>query len=264
MSLSLERLEAISSCALGCGSVRDAYEFCVYAFKGVRKLVPYDQGRIYFLDEQGKVFDEYLVDVRKELTRAYHELYADVDSGAYSVTRKSSNRRSQIKARGQDSAYALRAIDWESEPHNTRFYREYLVRLGIRYSTGFNLYDLEDHVRALFVLDRRPSSGMFSEEEMEVLSLLNQHLDNLYRNFYVTPPATLGDTIALDQSGAGLTQRERDIAKLMLVGLSPKRVAEKLGISRATVYKHVANVHAKLGVKSQLELINKLRTLTLE
>ncbi len=124
------------------------------------------------------------------------------------------------------------------------------------------LFDTEDRVRALLVFERFASSERFTNEECAVLSVLNRHLDNLFRNFYVEPPATHGDTIALSQSGFNLTARETDIAKLLLVGLSPKRIATKLGISRSTVYKHVANIHAKLDVSNQLELISKLRSLT--
>ncbi len=31
-------------------AVRDMYEFCVYALKSVQKVIPFDYGRVYYLD----------------------------------------------------------------------------------------------------------------------------------------------------------------------------------------------------------------------
>lgn len=55
--------------------------------------------------------------------------------------------------------------------------------------------------------------------------------------------------------GAALTERERDILDLLARGLPNADIAEQLTISVNTVRNHVANVSAKLGAHSKLEVL---------
>jgi DNA-binding CsgD family transcriptional regulator len=80
----------------------------------------------------------------------------------------------------------------------------------------------------------------------------------MHRKLFVEPPVTLGDTIALMASGIELTERERQLCTMLMRGATPKSISESLGIARRTVYKHISNIHAKLGVSSQTELLAKL------
>lgn len=58
---------------------------------------------------------------------------------------------------------------------------------------------------------------------------------------------------------AGLTERERDVMRLVVEGLPNKLVADQLDISVRTVEVHRARVFDKMGVKSAVELANLLR-----
>ena len=57
----------------------------------------------------------------------------------------------------------------------------------------------------------------------------------------------------------GLTERERDVMRLVVGGLPNKLVADQLDISVRTVEVHRARVFDKMGVKSAVELANLLR-----
>jgi two-component system, LuxR family, response regulator DctR len=59
----------------------------------------------------------------------------------------------------------------------------------------------------------------------------------------------------------GLTDRERDVMKLVVTGLPNKLVADQLDISVRTVEVHRARVFDKMGVKSAVDLANLLRDL---
>ena len=61
---------------------------------------------------------------------------------------------------------------------------------------------------------------------------------------------------------AGLTDREKDVMRLVVAGLPNKLVADQLDISVRTVEVHRARVFDKMGVKSAVELANLLRGLT--
>ncbi len=59
----------------------------------------------------------------------------------------------------------------------------------------------------------------------------------------------------------GLTERERDVMRLVVEGLPNKLVADQLDISVRTVEVHRARVFDKMKVKSAVELANLLRNL---
>ena len=59
----------------------------------------------------------------------------------------------------------------------------------------------------------------------------------------------------------GLTDRERDVMRLVVSGLPNKLVADQLDISVRTVEVHRARVFDKMGVKSAVDLANLLRGL---
>jgi two-component system response regulator DctR len=56
-----------------------------------------------------------------------------------------------------------------------------------------------------------------------------------------------------------LTERERDVMRLVVEGLPNKRIADQLEISVRTVEVHRARVFDKMEVKSAVELANLLR-----
>jgi two-component system response regulator DctR len=59
-----------------------------------------------------------------------------------------------------------------------------------------------------------------------------------------------------------LTDRERDVMRLVVEGLPNKLIADQLDISVRTVEVHRSRVFDKMEVKSAVELANLMRTLT--
>ena len=53
-----------------------------------------------------------------------------------------------------------------------------------------------------------------------------------------------------------LTEREREILRWVAAGLQNKEIAQKLGISLATVRNHIHNILEKLDVHSKLEAVS--------
>ena len=66
---------------------------------------------------------------------------------------------------------------------------------------------------------------------------------------------------ALQERLAELTDRERDVMRLVAKGLPNKLIADQLAISVRTVEVHRARVFDKMDVKSAVELANLLRDL---
>ncbi len=73
--------------------------------------------------------------------------------------------------------------------------------------------------------------------------------------------ALLRQATQLQQRLADLTERERDVMRLVVEGLPNKLIADQLDISVRTVEVHRARVFDKMEVKSAVELANLLRDL---
>ena len=54
--------------------------------------------------------------------------------------------------------------------------------------------------------------------------------------------------------GEALTAREREVADLVARGLTNRRIAEELVISKQTADRHVSNILGKLGLASRAQL----------
>lgn len=236
----------VNEILLQCGEVDVLHDFEVNVLQKMQKLIPFDQGRIYFMSDNAKVYDEYLLGVDKQTTREYHEFYADMDNGFYSATRRAWSFRGN---------YPI-AEDWSSTSRQDRFLSEHLRPQGIHFSTGFLLCDLHRTPKVLFCMDRTGTVN-YTASDLDILYHTVTHLNNMYRKFYTTPPDSKNVSSRI-QDDALLTKRESEIAALSLRGLSPAHIADKLCISRATVYKHIAHIHSKLHVSTQQELIIKL------
>lgn len=66
----------------------------------------------------------------------------------------------------------------------------------------------------------------------------------------------LANSVAQPQiPGEQLTDRERDVLKCMVDGLSNNEIADKLVVSLGTVKFHVSNIFHKLGVDSRVEAV---------
>ena len=58
---------------------------------------------------------------------------------------------------------------------------------------------------------------------------------------------------------ASLTTREREVMDLIVAGKLNKIIADDLGISMRTVEVHRANIFAKMGARSAVELVQMLK-----
>lgn len=61
------------------------------------------------------------------------------------------------------------------------------------------------------------------------------------------------------QGRPDLTPRQWEILRLLAIGLSNRQVGRRLGISGATVGKHLENAYARMGVNSRTEALARIR-----
>jgi DNA-binding CsgD family transcriptional regulator len=84
------------------------------------------------------------------------------------------------------------------------------------------------------------------------LMLTVRHMHNLRVE---TDPAVTGENLEADfKTGFHLSERELDILRNVISGMSYSQIGDALFISRLTVHTHVKNIYRKIGIRNKVEL----------
>jgi DNA-binding CsgD family transcriptional regulator len=234
----------INDFLLDCGKICHPRDFSIQVLKRLDSLIPYDGGQVYFFDETGTVIDQFLLNVDPEITKEYYEYCSKGKcSTAFS-------RCVQKKSWANDN---VEVHNWSREKDDEMLIRQ--MRLyGIRYTFGMGLYDVNNSMKSMCIL-HRVSRTEFSDAEKSIISHIKPHLKNLFRIFFWDMSKSAKNTAT---PIPGLTARETEISALLGKGIAPALISQKLFISQTTVYKHIDNIHKKLGVSSRQEFLVKL------
>ena len=124
---------------------------------------------------------------------------------------------------------------------------------------------LDRNALAEITLSRSRDGSDFNEAEISRLSDVVPLVGALFRRYWAefgtsasrTPPPDRRVDDAFDDFGKSvLTDREREVTRLILRGHSSESIGFNLGISLGTVKTHRKNVYAKLAISSQSELLS--------
>ena len=107
----------------------------------------------------------------------------------------------------------------------------------------------------LYILNNDQIANTKSMAELTVF------FEKLIGSFYNAESKTLRSRcVSIDNKMGILTEKEKEIATLILNGLQYKEIAQKLKVTINTVKTHTKNIFNKYGVCSKIELHNKLIT----
>lgn len=123
------------------------------------------------------------------------------------------------------------------------YVRDYLGAWGMRSVSAMHL-DLAGQARALVGLFDRDDNALGARDQA-ALRLLARHLSALTRGLDVIPRRDLLAT---------LTDRQREVARLVADGLSNAAIARRLTLTEDTVKKYVSRILATTGCASRTQL----------
>lgn len=111
---------------------------------------------------------------------------------------------------------------------------------------------------------RLAGHGASRSADKKVASRLLSCARELHPNDGVRPPARSADEsapsdIAADDGAYGLSERELDVARLVLQGKTYAEIGQTIFISPRTAEHHIAHIRRRLGATSRSDLIAKLR-----
>ncbi len=190
-----------------------------------------------------------------------------IKEGIKSVLNRYPNCEVVQEARSQDDLeiklqlgdYDIVTLDFSDEPHfglqSVSFVQEYAPQSQILIISN------EDNKRAIYdVLSRGVNNYVTKNcRDHEIFKAVEACRTN--EKYYCSKildiiiDKTFGNTNAEDQQVDQLTQREKEIVKLIASGKMAKEISSILNISVHTIYTHRKNVMKKLDISSPVELI---------
>jgi DNA-binding CsgD family transcriptional regulator len=148
----------------------------------------------------------------------------------------------------------------------TEYYRTYYRHIGVNDEVGYIL-PFDQRSAGHVSLCRTAALPRFSARDLRWLQAVEPVVNavmlracrDLNKQALASPSVQHGfrdrlNRTLLGLTTASLTERESEIAGLLLKGHSAKSVARGLRISPGTVRNHMKRIYAKLGVSSQTEL----------
>ncbi|MDD7739017.1 MAG: helix-turn-helix transcriptional regulator [Fusicatenibacter sp.] len=230
---------------LNCGNEHDPYAFCGAIAKGLHHFIPYDQARVIFLGKDGRIVSSLLYGVSQKTWNTFMDFYLDDCIGSTYSLKHPLHLSEDEK---------VNVCDWtdKKQKDGHKIFESYYVRsLKLTYCLGIGLSDINNSIRCIFSLDRT-TDQRFTREELALVRKLRPLLDNYFINMMRDSSLNINQQdFVLSQSK--LTEREKEIARLMYRGLTPADIGNTLCISINTAYKHIANMYKKLGVSSRQE-----------
>jgi DNA-binding CsgD family transcriptional regulator len=134
----------------------------------------------------------------------------------------------------------------EEELHALDLYQAVYKRMGAEDQISFILPSPPGTVVGIAL--NRPNRG-FSTAERELIELIRPHLTQSFRDVHLRDSA---DPLSPSRlRGLGLSDREAEVMRLLVEGLSAASLAARLSISPHTARHHIASIYAKLGVSSR-------------
>lgn len=136
-------------------------------------------------------------------------------------------------------------------------YREWMQPLGLYYSIGSTIVN-EGTIFGSITLFQALGQPDFTDVELAILEQVNRHLAahfSLLRPNGVYPDG-FNENLALLAQDAGLSERERDVLRLVAQGQTNREIGRALFISESTVKKHVNALFKKMAVANRLQLMS--------
>lgn len=244
------KAEIIYQILLRCGEQRTRMDFCSTLITELSALVPFEQARILFLDKSGKISGSKLFGVKKQQWKDFLHYYEnDLVISKYSL-KKPMHLSTAEKVSAQNYWYNYTAE--QQEEIKSVFVDDYVHSLRLYHSLGIGMSDQDNCIRTIFVLDRTKDVP-FTGQEVDLLRKIHPLLENYHIDLLLNGN-TEDASIQTFRKTYFLTKREIEIVELLMDGVTPTEISQRISVSVSTVYRHTANIYQKCHVSNRQEL----------
>ena len=239
--------EQIYRFLLRCGAWRTVTELCIQFVNDIRDLVPYDQARILFLDKSGKICGSKLFGVNVRQWKDFLYYYENNMVFDRHFLKEPMHLSQEEKVTARNYWYGAENV----EPGSI-FLEDYVHALHLCHSLGIGFADQDNCIRSIITLDRLQDTH-YSYHEIELVKKIHPIIENYHIDLLIGAENVSAPLQSFKKEHF-LTERETEITELLLDGLTPALIAQRLNISINTVYRHVANIYQKCHISNRQEL----------
>lgn len=226
-------------------SLDEIKQFQRVCLEQLRVIIPYTKS-LFLLDDR---IDDRVMIHTPELLSTDHSVFDEMTFRELMSCRTCQeyyfSRWSQIFRRSDVNS----SWEWENSPIYQKIYAPQNVYHALK---TVLIYD--DHLLGDISLYRPKEDGDFSVRDMQIISLLKDHLAlKLYQLRQQEAPDN-----ALPQAGHrmdyGFTPRESEVIKLLHEGKTDRNICDQLCISPYTLKNHIHNIYRKTGAKTRIQI----------
>lgn len=172
--------------------------------------------------------------------------------------------RDPITPQLQQHRHAVRVSDVmpQSELKRTEFFNDFLACDGLYWGVNLFAWAEEGNIGDMRIWrDKRHEN--FSRDDLDLLNLIQPALTAALRRRNGNPSTAIALNLCeanVRGPQALLSARERDVARLLAMGLADKDIADRLSISATTVRTHIDHAFRKFNVNNRIALIRALNS----
>ncbi|MCC3143735.1 helix-turn-helix transcriptional regulator [Halanaerobium sp. Z-7514] len=247
---SLEKIEweKIFAFIAKTGKIMDLNKYSHYFIQELNKLIPFYAANFFLCEKEKKELKEPICfNISNSALQAYQNYYYKLDD---------------IRKIAFDKPEPIRSTDLMNYKKwiNTEYFNDFLQSNNLFYSCGIDIH-FDDNLLGTISIFRRKEDGNFELNDLVYLKLISEHSANhlykLYKINKLKRENQINNEKLINKSANkyNLTDREKEVLKLTIQGLSNQEIAAKLFISVNTVKKHISHLFNKCGASSRTELI---------
>ncbi len=138
--------------------------------------------------------------------------------------------------------------------HNTNKQRAYSIAKAINRKASQNTYYYNNEALKLSL---NIGYSNLKDNNIETEALIEEAKENVLINNTTTLDSLLFSSSKNSDALKILSNREHEIARFLLNGLSNSEISDQCFISESTVKKHISSIYAKLNTKSRAEFLSR-------
>lgn len=212
----------------------------------IKIFIPYTQGYFVVVNENGEVDTRYSVfeNVSQQRRQEYIDVYFKDD---YLM---------DMCYFSKSMAYRDTDLLSDEKRIGSKMYQNYLKPQKL--DLGCGLIIMQDGRTKVFLnLLRTSGEEDVSNHEMEILHTFLPHFEKNVLAYL--EHNMLFKKYQESAMEAQLSGREQEIAQLVMAGCSNQEIGDRLGISTATVKKHLSNIFTKKGINRRTQLFQQVK-----
>jgi DNA-binding CsgD family transcriptional regulator len=219
--------------------------------KKINDLIPFYAANFFLFENNIQEKEKTIIfNISDQVLKDYDEYYYKIDD---------------IRKIAFDRPEASRSSDLMDYKRwsQSEYFNDFLAKNHLYYSAGIDIH-FKEQLLGTISLFREEKDGDFNLNDLLYLELIRKYCSS--QLFKILKINQLQNEKRLDNEKSfkvecdkyTITNRERDVLKLVLVGKSNNQIAEELYISINTVKKHLSHIYRKMNVKSRTELTARI------